>query len=249
MSKLRKKLTRHFTQVPNELVKDKRLSWRAKGIYVHLISKPDDWDYYVSEVIDSSTDGKDSVQTGFKELEKLGYLERVRVKNDRGQFKGWDYFIYDVPTEQRLSRQMDIPIVGNTDDREDGQSRNPSVEKSAATNTNLTNTDPTKTYLHNTLLSNESFFEQILKIKSTMELVHYLREHYEGYMISFTDASIKLPAADGNNFEMTIRPIIKNGLLFNPFSNRDFRPDDAKTIWAFIFKHRTELILKQKEIA
>ena len=133
MGKLRKKFKNNFTQVPNFIIKDERLSYRAKGIYLHLISKPDDWTYYMQEIIKSAKDGRDSTRNGIKELEKYGYLIRVKSKNQYGQFSGWNYYIYDEPTDW-------IPVH-----RENRPSGNPSVEETSTINIKPTNTDFTNT--------------------------------------------------------------------------------------------------------
>ena len=93
MAKLIKDFAISFTQVPNQVIKDDRLSFKAKGLYTHLISKPDNWTFYIDEMVRSSKDGKSSVQSGLKELEKYGYLCRVKAKDEKGKFAGWDYLI------------------------------------------------------------------------------------------------------------------------------------------------------------
>jgi hypothetical protein len=35
----------NYTQVSNVVLSNKKLSWKAKGIYAYLFSKPDDWDF------------------------------------------------------------------------------------------------------------------------------------------------------------------------------------------------------------
>lgn len=34
-----------FAQIKNEILEDKNLSWKAKGIYAYMFSKPNDWDF------------------------------------------------------------------------------------------------------------------------------------------------------------------------------------------------------------
>lgn len=133
MGKLRKKFKGNFTQVPNMIIEDDRLSYRAKGVYLYLVSKPDDWNYYIHVMVKASTEGRDSLRKAIKELEKYGYLIRVKSKNNYGQFSGWDYYIYDEPMDW-------IPVH-----RENPPSDNPSVEKTPPNNTKSTNTDFTNT--------------------------------------------------------------------------------------------------------
>ncbi len=98
MSKLVKDYALGFTQVPNYIIdKDKRLSWKAKGLYLYLVSRPDGWDYYVQDIINRSKDGKDAVKSGLKELEEYGYLKREKVQNEKGQFGKYIYLLKAKP--------------------------------------------------------------------------------------------------------------------------------------------------------
>ncbi|GIT98820.1 helix-turn-helix domain-containing protein [Sulfurovum sp. TSL1] len=133
MGKLIKKFKNNFTQVPNTIIKDKRLSFKAKGLYMHLVSKPDNWVYYVKEFEKSSKDGRDSIQSGLKELEKYEYLIRVRTKDTYGRFSSFDYYIYAEP------------LNGFSVGWKNGQSGEPSDGQSSPTNTKSTNTDLTNT--------------------------------------------------------------------------------------------------------
>ena len=93
MNTLRNKLTSNFTIVPNEIVNDSRLSMKAKSIFLYLLSKPDDWDFYIQNIADSCTDGKNAIQTGLKELEEHGYLMRKKKVNEINRFDGWEYIM------------------------------------------------------------------------------------------------------------------------------------------------------------
>lgn len=72
-----------FTQVDNILLNDSDLSFKAKGIYSYLYSKPDGWDFSSDRIANDSMDGVDSVLSGLRELEKTGYLERKRLKTGK----------------------------------------------------------------------------------------------------------------------------------------------------------------------
>ncbi|MFJ7886839.1 hypothetical protein ACIQYL_01975 [Lysinibacillus xylanilyticus] len=54
---------------------DNRLSWKAKGIMAYMLSMPDDWVFYMDELMTHSTDGKASFRAGFNELKECGYIE------------------------------------------------------------------------------------------------------------------------------------------------------------------------------
>lgn len=85
MPKIRKQYQRGFTTLDNTPLNDENLSWKAKGLFTYLWSKPDDWDYRVTEVAKHATDGVGSTSTGVNELETAGYLQR-KQKNENGVF-------------------------------------------------------------------------------------------------------------------------------------------------------------------
>lgn len=86
-----KKRAVFFTQVSNQVLNDERLSFKAKGLYAYLFSKPDGWDFNGDRMAKQSSDGRKAVYAGLKELEASGYLKRTK-KND-GKV---DYFL-EVP--------------------------------------------------------------------------------------------------------------------------------------------------------
>ena len=62
------------TVVPNEIVRDKRLSAKAKGIYVTLIMCEKGWRFSKKWLQAMSTDCESSIRSGINELESLNYL-------------------------------------------------------------------------------------------------------------------------------------------------------------------------------
>lgn len=62
-----------------------------------MLSLPDDWNYSISGLVKLSKDGKDSVMSALTELEKFGYLTRIRMTNEKGQFNGIEYNIFEEP--------------------------------------------------------------------------------------------------------------------------------------------------------
>ena len=108
MSSLINRITTNFTQVSNSVVTDARLSFKAKGLYLYLASKPDGWKFYLTEIQKNATDGRDGIKTAFKELETLGYLVRSKVNGEDGKFT-YNYEITDSPSVVLPS--VDFPTV------------------------------------------------------------------------------------------------------------------------------------------
>ena len=87
MSIIRKVQRDTFTVIDNEPLRDARLSWKATGLLAYLLSLPDGWEVKGRELANRKTDGRDSVFAGMKELEELGYIERVSERAANGTLR------------------------------------------------------------------------------------------------------------------------------------------------------------------
>ena len=76
----------NFTVIHNELIDDTRLSWKARGLLVYLLSKPDHWRTTTAYLASQGADGIDSVKAGMRELELYGYVKRLRKQNQAGHW-------------------------------------------------------------------------------------------------------------------------------------------------------------------
>jgi len=72
---------------------------KARGIWATLLSKPDDWQVYVSQLVKTSKDGKASIYSGLKELKNAGYIEHVFIRDDAGRMIRGEYIVYEDPIE------------------------------------------------------------------------------------------------------------------------------------------------------
>jgi hypothetical protein len=111
MARLIKQTNKNYTNVSNQLIRDKRLSWKARGIFVYLWSQADNWQFYVSEVATHATDGKDSLASGLKELEKYGYLKRKNRLTVNGKISGMEWILSDSPLEGNPVQRETRPTV------------------------------------------------------------------------------------------------------------------------------------------
>jgi hypothetical protein len=64
-----------YTCVSNHALRNKNLSFKAKGLFVYLLSLPDDWELYKSELKDHSKDKRVSIDSALNELIENGYLK------------------------------------------------------------------------------------------------------------------------------------------------------------------------------
>lgn len=80
-----------FTQVPNEVLDDQKLKLSDKGLFSILWRQADDWQFYESELIKRSDDGRDAFRKSKNRLIEHGYLmiEQTRDKNGRMSTAKW----------------------------------------------------------------------------------------------------------------------------------------------------------------
>lgn len=84
--------------VSKNIVNDKNISAKAKGIMLYLLSKPDDWNFYETEITNNMKDGIDSIRAGIKELISAGYIVRKkRLRDDSGKLRNYEYEVYEEP--------------------------------------------------------------------------------------------------------------------------------------------------------
>jgi hypothetical protein len=96
MSIIRVKHSRNFTIIDNAVIRDNRLSLRARGLHHLLLSYPHDWEISIEWLLTQCTEGRNAIYTALAELEESGYLRRY-FSRDRGRFAKIEYEIYEHP--------------------------------------------------------------------------------------------------------------------------------------------------------
>lgn len=99
MAVFRVEKTRDFTVMSNHHLRNNNMSLRAKGLLSLMLSLPENWDYTLKGLAKISLEGVDAIRTIIRELEALGYLERHRKRNEKGQLKEAEYIIHERPIE------------------------------------------------------------------------------------------------------------------------------------------------------
>lgn len=98
----------NYTTLSNYHFKDKRLSWKAKGLLSTMLSLPDDWNYTIEGLSKLSSDGIKATNSGLLELEKCGYLVRKQTRDSSGHFGLTEYIIYEQPVEKEIPKQEEL---------------------------------------------------------------------------------------------------------------------------------------------
>jgi hypothetical protein len=145
----------NFTIVANELIRNPNLSAKAKGILIYLLSRPNDWQVYETEIATHFDEGVTSIRSGLKELETKGYMVRQQVR-EGGRFGKNEWKVYSSPEHKKAlqsntSTVLRFPEYGK-----------PVHGKPVYGKPDTTNTDSTKTERKNTkyICSFDSFYEK-----------------------------------------------------------------------------------------
>ena len=118
----------NYTTIQNELINDKSISLKAKGILLYMLSKPFDWKYNPKEIAANSKDGLDSVYSGLKELIEAGYVSRKRYADGRV-----DYYVFEDKSENDIE---DFSLKEENPNRENPNRENPNRENPNRENPN-----------------------------------------------------------------------------------------------------------------
>jgi hypothetical protein len=87
----------NFTILLNNALRDRRLSWRAKGILAGCLSHKKSFRFTRAWIVEHGTEGRDAVLSALSELRDLGYLTNVKTRNPAGQVVGEHYVFTDRP--------------------------------------------------------------------------------------------------------------------------------------------------------
>jgi uncharacterized phage protein (TIGR02220 family) len=96
LSILRVEKNANYVVMNRTALNDKRLSWKAKGIMAYMLSMPDDWVFYITELTKHSTDGEKAFRSGLKELKENGYVKRNAVR-EGNKIVGWETIVTEIP--------------------------------------------------------------------------------------------------------------------------------------------------------
>ena len=93
---------RGFAVVYRDVAQDRRLSLKARGLFLLLQSLPEDWQYTISGLATVAGTGKDQIRSALSELLDVGYLVKEQRHDCGGKFAG-NIFVL----------QEEAPLSGN----------------------------------------------------------------------------------------------------------------------------------------
>jgi hypothetical protein len=164
-----------YGTIPNDLLNSIHISFKAKGMYAYIQSKPDNWEFSAERISKQVKEGLPSVISALKELENFGYLARNRYQNNKG-FWVVDYLLYEIPIEENL-------ITGKPNEE------NPNIGKQS----NISNNDYSKQEDNNYTNNKErvvkdkqiSFYDMVTMVQSE------IGDEYENFVSYWMEADKK----------------------------------------------------------
>ena len=97
------RLEANFTVVSNAVIRDERLSFRARGLLINILSRPDDWTVSAESLAKRGKEGRDAVLTALDELRAAGYLVTTKRQAINGKFTTVS-IVYDTPTDALIQK-------------------------------------------------------------------------------------------------------------------------------------------------
>jgi DNA-binding MarR family transcriptional regulator len=121
MNKLNNDIKKNFTIIPNDVIRNKNISDRARFIFCYMASMPEDWKFYQGAMAKELGYTKDTLRKYIEELLESGYLYREQ-RREEGKFDSYDYTLNYTPSGKKA------------DTVKNGDGKKPTREKSALIN-------------------------------------------------------------------------------------------------------------------
>jgi len=109
-----------YLQILNAVIRDYRVSWRARGLLAELLSYPEGYETTVDELVKKAkrsggnVEGRDSMRTAARELKNVGYIVETKHQNELGQWIT-ELEVTDDPMYDLLAPGNDVS-AGRADD-------------------------------------------------------------------------------------------------------------------------------------
>jgi uncharacterized phage protein (TIGR02220 family) len=183
-----------FTVMSNIHLRDKDLSWKAKGIMSFMLSLPENWDYSIAGLVACAKDSRDGVRAALKELKDKGYLTTRRVHDSKGRLGDTEYILREQPDTECPVRNK----KGDLPNTEKPTLEKPTLDKPTLDKPTLENPPQIITKL--TKVLNETNTKEINTLSGNpdgspegrAEIISYLNEKAGTHYKSGTPKTVKL---------------------------------------------------------
>lgn len=143
-----------YTVMSNYHLRDKNMSFKAKGLLSMMLSLPDDWDYSIKGIASISKENEKAIKIILNELKELGYLRIIKLKPNETK-SGRIEYIYDIYEMSEYKKQEYQKQGVEFQEVEKQEVEKQEVEKVGQINTNIQNTKKQNTKKQNTDIKRE----------------------------------------------------------------------------------------------
>ncbi|OIN85058.1 hypothetical protein [Francisella sp. TX07-6608] len=92
---IRREKQNNYSTTSNICTCDETLSAVARCIYLYVMTLPDDWRVYKTELFTHFREGKHTLNKAMKELKDKGYYEVIKSRNAKGHFRGSEIVFHE----------------------------------------------------------------------------------------------------------------------------------------------------------
>lgn len=201
-------IKKRYGQVPNDILNNPDLTFKAKWLWWYIQSKPDGWDFSADRIKHDTKDWRDWIKAWLRELEDQWLLIRDRVHK---QDWTWEhmYYLLENPVEIEDLPSTDIPSVDNPSINKEynKKERNNIIEDSSSSKTNNVvndeidsfNTDIAKQNKSTRLRSKTVSGEGKLPAKKVRNHLDIVADYEENWIYNIDELASK---AVQNEYEM-----------------------------------------------
>ncbi|MBP7808624.1 MAG: hypothetical protein KA163_04990 [Bacteroidia bacterium] len=148
--KKQRKSKNGFTQVPNEILYNEKLTLAEKGMMAEFISNPPEWVTYQKELFRRSLDKFPQQRKVLRQLENKQLILLKRTRNSNGHFQ-YEYYLSTDPLKKaKVKLKVEVQPIVETRGTEDHVLVEPLTDEPSLENCSISNTE----YLSNTDQSN-----------------------------------------------------------------------------------------------
>ena len=143
-----------YTVMSNYHLRDKNMSFKAKGLLSMMLSLPDDWDYSIKGIASISKENEKAITIILNELKELGYLRIIKLKPNETK-SGRIEYIYDIYEMSEYKKQEYQKQGVEFQEVEKQGVEKQEAEKVGQLNTNIQNTKKQNIKTQNTDIKRE----------------------------------------------------------------------------------------------
>ena len=119
-----------FARIDKVPINDNKRSFKALGILVYVLSKPDGWQVNIKDLDNHATDGEKAIRSGIKELVDLKYCRPCKIVDpDNKRIRKWIYIFYERPYPGKL---LPVLVIEGDPVTQNGKVDDPDPQKPLA---------------------------------------------------------------------------------------------------------------------